>query len=313
MRCLNPTGRSPAFMVPERSKPIYRKPARVSVKPDGQTTTQLSGGRLLVVGGIGPRRQGRTQHHLRPSQRRKHFIARRVFSRAWHSTTMLPDGRALILGGVGEKGQVLPGAGIFDPETRLFLELPRTVITPRAYHTATLLTDGRVLIVGGVSAKGSRVSKAELWSFKTKTSRTAAGKPSAQRTKSRATLLPDGNVLIEGGFDENGNEVGNTELYNSEAESFSFTTITSDREGPQVLFLAGSLPQDGAVDVEVDSIIALRFSKPLKVDSFKAESLKLTAEGTAISARINLAERRQARFPLAGGAFTKGHNVHRYL
>ena len=50
------------------------------------------------------------------------------------------------------------------------------------------------------------------------------------------------------------------------------------------------MPQDGAVDVEVDSFIALRFSKPLKADSFKAESLKLTAEGPAISARINLAE-----------------------
>ena len=301
-----PSKRERLLRVPEHPKPIYRKPATVSVQPDGQTTTQLSGGRLLLVGGIGPDGKVAPSTISDPRNGESNLLSGGFFSRAWHSTTMLPDGRVLIVGGVGENGQVLESAGIFDPETRLFKELPKAGITPRAYHSATLLTDGRVLIAGGVSAKGPRLSKAELWSFKTQTSRTAAGKPSAQRTKSRMTLLPDGNVLIEGGFDENGNEVGNAELYNSEAESFNFTTITSGQQGSQAAFLAGSLPQDRAADVEVDSFIALRFSKPLKVDSFKEESLKLLSEGKTISAKITLAESGSLAFLLPVEPLEKG-------
>jgi hypothetical protein len=109
-----------------------------------------------------------------------------------------------------------------------------------------------VLIVGGVSAKGLWLSRAELWSFKTQISRTATGKLTAQRAKAKTTLLSDGNVLIEGGFDETGKEVVNSELFNSEAESFSFTTISSDQSGPETAFLAGSFPQDGATEVELD-------------------------------------------------------------
>jgi RHS repeat-associated protein len=276
--------------IPERPKLIYRKLSQNSGQAEGQTTTLLPGGRLLLVGGIGPDGQVVPSTISDPRTGESVLLADKSLARAWHSATMLPDGRVLIIGGIGANGQLLESAGIFDPEKRLFQELPKAGVTPRAYHSATLLTDGRVLIVGGVSAKGLRSSRAELWSFKTQLSRTAAGKPSAQRAKARTTLLSDGNVLIEGGFDENGKEVGNAELFNSEAESFNFTTITSEQEGPETPFLAGSLPQDGATGVELDSIIALRFSKPLRVESFQSETLKLTGEGKTISAKITLAE-----------------------
>jgi RHS repeat-associated protein len=276
--------------MPGRPKPVYRKFPTVQGTPDGQTTTLLPGGRLLLVGGIGPDGKFAPSSVSDPNSGESTILADESLSRAWHSTTMLPDGRVLIVGGIGVNGQVLESAGIFDPEKRLFQALPKTAVTPRAYHNATLLTDGRVLIVGGVTAKGLRLSKAELWNFKTQLSRTAAGKPAAQRTKARTTLLPDGNVLIEGGFDENGKEVGNADLYNTEAESFNFTTIASDQKGPEMPFVTGSLPQDGAADVELDSIIALRFSKPLRVESFKAETLKLFGAGETVSTKVTLAE-----------------------
>ena len=282
-----------------------RKPLQDS-GPLGQTTTPLLNGRLLVIGGVGPDGKIASSSIADPRNGESILLADKSLARAWHSATMLPDGRVLIVGGIGANGQVLESAGIFDPERQAFQELPKPAVTARAYHSATLLTDGRVLIVGGVSAKGLRLSRAELWSFKTQISRTAAGKPSAQRAKARSTLLSDGNVLIEGGFDENGKEVGNAELFNSEAESFNFTTITSEQEGPETPFLAGSIPQDGATGVELDSIIALRFSKPLRVESFQSETLKLTGEGKTISANITLAEGGRLAFLLSIQPLQKG-------
>ncbi len=187
--------------IPERPKLIYRKPWKDSGQPDGQTTTLLPGGRLLIVGGIGSDGQVVPSTISDPRTGESILLADKSLARAWHSATMLPDGRVLIVGGIDANGQVWESAGIFDPEKRLFQGLPRAAVTPRAYHSATLLTDGKVLIAGGVSAKGLRLSRAELWSFKTQISRTAAGKPSAQRAKAKTTLLSDGNVLIEGGFD----------------------------------------------------------------------------------------------------------------
>ena len=283
---------------------VSRKSLRTQAV-EGQTTTLLSGG-LLLIGGIGPDSQIAPSTISDPRNGESILLADKSLSRSWHSATMLPDGHVLIVGGIDANGQVVEKAGIFDPEKRLFQELPKAGVTPRAYHSATLLTDGRVLIVGGVSARGLRLSRAELWGFKTQMSRTAAGKPSAQRAKARMTLLSDGNVLIEGGFDENSKEVGNAELFNSEAESFNFTTITSDQEGPETPFLAGSLPQDGATEVERDSTIALRFSKPLRVESFKPETLKLTGEGRTIRAKINLAEGGKLAFLLPIQPFEKG-------
>lgn len=289
--------------VPARRTP--RKPLQDSV-PLGQTTTPLLDGRLLVIGGVGPDGQVASSTISDPRNGESTLLTDKSLARAWHSATMLPDGRVLIVGGIGANGQVLESAGIFDPEKLAFQELPKPAVTARAYHSATLLTDGRVLIVGGVSAKGLRLSRAELWSFKTQTSKTTAGKPSAQRANAKATLLSDGNVLIEGGFDENGKEVGNAELFNSEAESFNFTTITSEQEGAETPFLTGSLPQNGATDVELDSIIALRFSKPLRVESFKPETLKLTGEGTTVNAKLTLAERGRLAFLLPMQPLEKG-------
>ncbi len=275
---------------PGRPKLINPKPAKNSDQSDGQTTTLLPGGRLLLIGGIGPDGQVGSSTISDPRTGESILLADKSLARAWHSATMLPDGRVLIVGGIGANGKVLESDGIFDPEKLSFQELPKAGAKPRAYHTATLLTDGRVLIVGGVSARGVQLSRAELWSFKTQISRTAAGTLPAQRAKGKTTLLADGNVLIEGGFDGNGKEIGNSELFNSEAESFNFTTITSEPEGPETPFLTGSLPQDGATEVELDSIIALRFSRPLRVESVGPETLKVTDEGRTIGAKITIAE-----------------------
>jgi RHS repeat-associated protein len=294
------------FRLPKRAKRVSAQAQQNAVQLEGQTTTLLPGGRLLLIGGLQPDGQIAPGIIYNPRTGESVLLADKSLVRAWHSATMLPDGRVLIVGGIDANGQVLQSAGVFDPEKQDFMELPKSGVTPRAYHSATLLTDGRVLIVGGVSAKGGQVSKAELWNFKTEVSKTAVGKLSVQRAKARTTLLSDGNVLIDGGFDRNGNEVRNSELFNSEAESFSFTTISSEPVGTETPFLTGSLPRDGATDVEIDGVIALRFSKPLQVEGFKSDTLKLTRAGQPINAKVTLAESGRLAFIFPKQALEKG-------
>jgi len=265
----------------------------------------LPAGRVLTIGGIGPNGQVAPSTISDARNGENILLTDKSLERAWHSATMLPDGRVLIVGGIGADGEVLEKAGIFDPDKLSFQELPKAGITPRAYHTATLLTDGRVLIIGGVSEKGLPLSRAELWSFKTLVTRMAAGKLSSQRLKAKATLLPDGNVLIEEGVDEEGKGLGNNEFFNSEAESFNFTTM-SVKDGSETPFLTGSLPNDGATEVEIDSLIAVRFSKPLNVESLNQDTVKLTSERQPISAKITLAEAGRLAFLLPIQHLKKG-------
>jgi RHS repeat-associated protein len=281
----------------KRVKQSNALPAQKTAVPVGQTTTLLPDGRLLLIGGEGadgPRadtviRDARTGETVElPSVLHQ--------ARAWHSATMLPDGRVLVVGGVGAGGQVVLSGEIFDPETQTFELLPAIGLSPRAYHTATLLTDGQVLLVGGASGNGRVFSKAELWDFKTRTTTSLSAKLSAARQKHKATLLLDGNVLLEGGVDGNGNEVTNAELYNTRARDFNFTTLISRQEDDAAPFLAASLPADGASDVPVDSRIALRFSKLLRVETVNTETITLTGPRGIVATKIVPAENGRLAF-----------------
>jgi RHS repeat-associated protein len=268
----------------------------------GRTTTELPDGKLLLIGGVGPDGQSISSSISDPRNSETVLLNDKALARAWHSATMLPDGRVLIVGGIGSDGEVVQAAGLFDPERLVFEALPVGAITPRAYHTATLLIDGRVLLVGGVSTKTRALLKAELWNFKAQVSTTVTGKPSGVRLKGKSTLLADGNVLIEDGSDENGKELRNNELFNLKANSFNFTSLSSEVDSQQVPFLTGSLPQEGATEVELDTLIGLRFSKPLSIEGFNPETLTIARDGNRIAAKVILAEGGRLAFisPLQG-------------
>ena len=278
---VNSTGRKPRSAIRQA----------VPTKNSGQSTTLLPDGRTLLIGGEG---EAGPQTTIAISD--AHTGEATVLSgklnqaRAWHTATVLPDGLVLILGGIGADGQVVRSAEVFDPRAKACRLIETSGLTPRAYHTATLLTDGSVLIAGGVSANGRTLAKAELWDSYDKRVTAVPSKLSASRQKHKATLLADGNVLIEGGNDGYGNQVTGAELYNSEAKSFSFTGLTSEQAEENTPYLAASLPANGASDVPLDSRIALRFSKPLRVESINFEAFKLTDHETTIAAKIVPAE-----------------------
>ena len=269
---------------PVKVKPIFAARPQANAILPGQSVTLLGDGRSLLIGGEVNNRAVDTVSLSDGMTGAPVAIKSKLHqARAWHSATTLPDGTMLVLGGVGKNGAVLKSAELFDPERQTFSLLPVPEIAAQAYHTATLLTDGQVLIAGG---SGETL----LWDFKSKTFRTLAAKLSATRQKHKATLLFDGNLLIEGGVDSNGNQVTAAELYNTASGSFNFTTISNaqmDQSGP---FLAGSLPANGATDVPVDTFIALRFSKRLRVETVNAHSISLSGSEGTLEAKVVPAE-----------------------
>lgn len=267
-----------------KPKPVFAAHVQTASILPGQTATQLPDGRTLLIGGEIDNQavdaiaisDGRSGVPV-PLRGKLHH------ARAWHSATMLPDGHVLVLGGIGKNGAVLKSAEIFDPESQSFALLSVPEVVAQAYHSATLLTNGQVFITGG---SGETL----LWDFKTKIFRPMPAKLAAARQKHKATLLFDGNLLIEGGVDANGNQITSSELYNAASESFNFTTISNAQMDQSAPFLAGSLPENSAADVPVDTFVALRFSKRLRVETLTAHSITLTGSEGTLEAKVVPAE-----------------------
>jgi len=279
---------------PPRARRIAPKRLQIPTPLEGQSVTSLPDGRVLLVGGLTQDGPSASLAISNPRTGQTKSLPDMSYARAWHTATMLPDGRVFVVGGIGTDGQALNGPVLLDPATGAIQEVAPDGMPERAHHTATLLTDGRVLIIGGVDDKGQLITKSQVWDYETKTAE-SAGTLSISRWKHKSTLLADGNVLIEGGADDSNAEITTAEIFNVEAQSFSFTSISSDQSDGQTPYLAASLPADGASDVPVESRVAMRFSKPLPVEAFK-EGIKLQASDEGVAARIVPAEHGRLAF-----------------
>ncbi|HEU4506847.1 MAG TPA: RHS repeat-associated core domain-containing protein [Pyrinomonadaceae bacterium] len=269
------------------------KPERLNVtKPvqtvDGQTTTLLSDGRLLVIGGVGAEGTLSSAAINDPLTGERVPLANLSEARAWHSATVLPDGRVFIFGGVGVGGGALKSGEIFDPTTLSFTAYSPVGLSARAFHTATLLMDGKVLFVGGVAENGRAAARIETWNSKTRNANALAARLNVARQKHKATLLADGRVLIESGVDEVGSQVGAIEAFSPETGEFTLAGLVPEPDGGP--YLVASLPANDAVDVPVDAIVALRFSKLLAPRTVNAETIVLNSAAGRAYARVVVAE-----------------------
>ena len=264
----------------------------------GQTSTLLSDGRLLLIGG---QDTDGAQTRVAINDPRSGEITSLPLTlregRAWHTATMLPDGRVLVIGGRGQDNKIVQSAEILDLGTQI-VEAVRSapLAFGRAYHTATLLTDGRVLIVGGESARGNALNQVELWDFKTKATKTLSGGLNVGRQKQRATLQADGTVLIEGGLDSAGNEIASNEIFNSDSLSFTATGNWPNGSDQSAPYLAASIPENNAVDVALDTLIGLRFSKLLDVRTLHPGTVTLNGPNGGVAAKIVPAENGRLAF-----------------
>jgi len=245
----------------------------------GQTATKLSDGKLLLLGGESAGGGITTASIWDPTTNiTTQLSASLNQGRAWHTATVLPDGLVLILGGTGNNNQIVAMVELFDPATQTFVNLPASGVTPRARHTATLLSDGHVLIVGGVASNAEPIQTAQLWDAVDPSALTLSSSLADRRGHS-ATLLADGRVLIWGGADGAGNALNNGELFDPSTQRFtSVTTFPSallplSTDGPA---LVASIPLDRSVDIDTESMISLRFSKSLRVETVNANTVSLT-------------------------------------
>ncbi|MBF8290987.1 MAG: hypothetical protein HW391_1955, partial [Chloroflexi bacterium] len=196
--------------------------------------------------------------------------------------TVLPEGGVLVLGGLGPDGQIVPALEHYDAATLGFhAQISHTMssaaLTPRAYHSATLLTDGRVLVVGGVSPAGQVLGDAQLFDPLTQAVESVPAPLTTPRRGATASLLSDGRVLIWGGVDAAGAELTTGELFDPAQPGFAPLTVPPASPDPSDSpRLEASHPVSGSVDVPTDSLLALRFSKPLRVDPTTAGTVMLS-------------------------------------
>jgi len=245
----------------------------------GQSSTLLPDGRWLLSGGEDSNRSPSPAASIwDPVSGQLVSLGPLNHARAWHSATILPDGTVLILGGVGTHGKIVSDAELFDPETQTSETLSLPGLTPRARHTATLLTDGTLLITGGLGSNGRQRNDAELWNFEDHSALSLSSRLSQARYNHTATLLADGRMLLSGGIDANGNALDNGELFDPSTGLFtalSASQIENLKSQIQNLELAASLPSDGSVDVSLDTLIAVRFSRPMRVETVNSHTVIL--------------------------------------
>ena len=256
------------------------------VPQPGQSVTLLSDGRWLFIGGESAGGSLGTASIWDPRTGTTTTLAANLqHPRAWHTATVLPDGTVFVFGGVGARGDVLAAPELFDPATQTFesfhseIANPKSEITftPRSRHTATLLTDGTLLFAGGLDANDQTLRSAELWDH-ADGSVSPLPALSTARQSHTATLLDDGKVLLRGGSDNGGNALNTGDLFDPTSEKFAeldaavLNTITA----PPTPYLAGSLPVHNASDVASDTIISLRFSKPLRVETVNSDTVTLS-------------------------------------
>lgn len=257
----------------------------------GQSATLLPDGRWLLIGGKsndGPlataeiKDAGTGQTVVLPSGLRS--------ARAWHSATLLSDGNVLIMGGVDAAGATLNTAELFNAESQTFDVWPITGLTPRAYHTATLLMDGHVLVIGGATIGSQINSRVEVFDPQTRTGVAVPVSLQTARQKHTASILPDGNVLLWGGTDQNGTRLDSGEIFDIEHQNFNLTGNYSRQVDPGAPYMTASSPRDGEMSVPRDSRIALRFSKPLRVETVNAQTITLTGPDGKVAIKVVPAE-----------------------
>jgi len=280
-----------AALVPAASQERARSRTneRPAVTP-GQSATQLSDGRWLLVGGFV---DGSTDASIWVQNsvglERRLLPIELSVPRAFHSATLTADGTVLVVGGRTADGTLTGVVERIDVEAPQVNVLAESRLTPRADHSGTLMTDGQVLVAGGTNANDTAIADAEIFSDATGEAHVAAGLLKVARAAHQAYLQADGRVLISQGIGTDRRPVRDAEAFEPETETF--TAAPSSDGSIQAVGLAGSMPTDGAVDVARDVRIAMRFFTPVSHRTVTSVTVRLRSiQGPAVEARLVVAE-----------------------
>jgi RHS repeat-associated protein len=251
-------------IVPNTSRPQ----AASNLGATGESATLLPDGRWLRLGGAGP--QGLP------------------IARSWHTATLLPSGEVLVLGGLDSGGRVIAKPQLLDPVSLSVRALSAPGLIARVSHSATLLSDGRVLVAGGMDARGRVLHTLELVDPRTGSVIPLPVHLNTGRYHQTAELLADGSVLFRGGVDQTGKPIAGGERFDPRLQTI--VPATSRDGDPEELILAAYEPADGASEVPLDTVVSLRFSHRVRVQSVDGGTVTLTGPAGPVAARVVPAE-----------------------
>lgn len=194
--------------------------------------------------------------------------------------TRMADGKVLIWGGADSKGGLVEGGLLIDPSQEGIQSIAPAGLQARARHSVTVLTDGSVFLAGG---KG-HPDQAQRWNPQTQAVVTLS---MPARLGHQATLQADGQVRLSGGTDADGVSRGDL-LFNPSDDTFSPAPPTWT--APKQTALAASLPNTKATDVDPGVRVAVRFTRPVRMQDVKDNTISLMGPAGLVEARVTSAE-----------------------
>ena len=262
-------------------------PANLTWTPTGEmwsgryrhTSTLLTDGRVLVVGGVGDSEYVLSEHDEPLAAAEIYEPATGQWSRtedllelpmglgrAGHTATRLLDGRVLAAGNMLYFATLTSGvypvfpAELFDPVTETW-SLTESLNDGRFRHSSTLLADGSVLAVGGNNFLSEVLASTEMYDPEALPTGFwgLAGDLITARSQHTATLLKDGRVLIAGGMSDD-EALASAEIYPGAGDPLSVSiTFSATRFGPGdtlvVELEAFSAEQDFMTDVYFGAVM----------------------------------------------------------
>jgi hypothetical protein len=262
-------------------------PAGMAQPRSDHTATLLTGGRVLVTGGLDIELNALFSVEVYDAASGA-WSASSAMSEARrdHTATLLPDGRVLVAGGHGIDAEIHASTEIFDPSDETWTSAG-DMSEARLRHTATLLQNGRVLVVGGPS------NTAEVYDPSSGTWTVTDGM-AHWREFHTATLLDDGSLLVAGGVDNAVSVLAGAEIYDptgawyaadrmAQARRAHTSTLLSDGT---VLVIGGLDGLSGALDsAEIYDPFDGRWSAVTSMDTARAlHTATLLGDGTVLVA-----------------------------
>ncbi|MGO1052886.1 Kelch repeat-containing protein [Crossiella sp. CA198] len=185
--------------------------AKLTTARRAHSTTALTGGQVLVIGGIAgggqfPAAGLPTAELYNPASSKWEPVVNQMAGPRWgHSAVLLSNGKVLVTGGsttrTANSEQALNRVELFDPADKTWTT-KKPMLDARTGHAALRLPNGHVLVVGGAVPirrdQEAALAYCEVYNPDTDTWTATTGVLGEPRSQHQATLV-GGKVLVTGG------------------------------------------------------------------------------------------------------------------
>ena len=250
----------------------------------GASLTMLSDGRWLRLGGMGPSGVLSTAVLVQEDGRESTLPWQLQEPRRGHTATVLPDGRILVIGGVGRDGSLTSTTEVLDAERGVLSVERAAEWLRRAYHSTTLTSDGSLVIVGGY-ARPDALADSVTWDPSAGTHREWNVPEARRRAQHSAALDAPAGVFVEGGVGQDGRSWRTGQRYGPSGVLTDPSVAVNSKSAA----VAGTLPEDGARGISVETRIAVLFGNRVDPSSARV-GIRLSSSDGVVGFQTILAE-----------------------